>query len=376
MPLLAIQVALAKIALSLQALLLIVAQIQAAPAKNAKLIPGVQQSLVTLSTTLQSLGTQLATVPATSTPKGTGTSPASAPVAVRAAAIPVVPFAELNTRARAAVVNILCTTTTNGPVKPISGSGVMIDPRGVILTNAHVAQLFLLKDYQGANSVNCIIRTGSPAEPAYKARLLYLSPAWIENNREVIKEAKPTGTGEDDFALLMVTSTIQGNPVAGPLPYLELDPTFNNPPIDDPVLLASYPAELTGGILVLKSLNEASAMTKIRRGYYFHDTHTDSLDLIDVGGSLLSQGGSSGGAVVEQNSGKLVGVIVTTTSGVATGERELFAITSSHIARRFREQSSLSLSDYLTTDLTTNANSFETNTAVRLRTILLQTLGM
>ena len=30
---------------------------------------------------------------------------------------------------------------------PISGSGVIVDSRGVVLTNAHVGQFFLLHDY-------------------------------------------------------------------------------------------------------------------------------------------------------------------------------------------------------------------------------------
>ena len=33
-------------------------------------------------------------------------------------------------------------------IKAISGSGVIIDSRGVILTNAHLAEYFLLKDYK------------------------------------------------------------------------------------------------------------------------------------------------------------------------------------------------------------------------------------
>src|SRR3989344_252919 len=53
----------------------------------------------------------------------------------------------LNEQVRAAVVNILCITGSGGPLNSISGSGVIIDPRGIILTNAHVAQYFLLKNY-------------------------------------------------------------------------------------------------------------------------------------------------------------------------------------------------------------------------------------
>ena len=51
-------------------------------------------------------------------------------------------FEAINTFARKAIVNILC-TTKNGALSPISGTGVVISPNGVVLTNAHVGQLFL-----------------------------------------------------------------------------------------------------------------------------------------------------------------------------------------------------------------------------------------
>ena len=49
----------------------------------------------------------------------------------------------LNEKSRSALVNILCEATA--PLRSTSGSGVIIDSRGVILTNAHIAQLFLFE---------------------------------------------------------------------------------------------------------------------------------------------------------------------------------------------------------------------------------------
>src|ERR1700733_7735385 len=66
--------------------------------------------------------------------------------------VPSLSSTELNTQTRAALVNIECTTIAGGTFEPISGSGVVIDSDGVILTNAHVAQFFLLRDYGQSNN--------------------------------------------------------------------------------------------------------------------------------------------------------------------------------------------------------------------------------
>src|SRR3989344_2224120 len=70
---------------------------------------------------------------------------------------------QINANARAALVNVLCVTKIGGPFAPISGSGVIVDSRGVVLTNAHVGQFFLLRDFRERGFIDCVVRTGSPA---------------------------------------------------------------------------------------------------------------------------------------------------------------------------------------------------------------------
>ena len=79
--------------------------------------------------------------------------------------VPAVSFSTINEVTREALVNVFCTTKSGGSFKPTTGSGVIIDERGVILTNAHVAQYYLLEDYLVEDFVSCVIRTDSPASP-------------------------------------------------------------------------------------------------------------------------------------------------------------------------------------------------------------------
>ena len=107
-----------------------------------------------------SLETPPSPPPATSTPKKVATTtvkavakaPEQKPVAQKESdnqarriqnpySYAPVPFESIDAITRPALVNILCRPRGAGPIaSPISGSGVIIDPRGVILTNAHVAQ--------------------------------------------------------------------------------------------------------------------------------------------------------------------------------------------------------------------------------------------
>ncbi|MCR4311364.1 MAG: trypsin-like peptidase domain-containing protein [Candidatus Taylorbacteria bacterium] len=280
-------------------------------------------------------------------------------------------YSDINTLARSAIVNIFCTSTTGGLFEPLSGSGVVIDKRGVILTNAHVAQYLLLQNYQHKNFLHCIARIGSPATPTYEVKLLYISNKWVESNYSQITSQKPTGTGENDFALLQIIGNV--NPDNNlPDTFSAIDPDTNEGHINtnDTVVLVGYPAGFLGGISIQRELYAVSAIVQIGKLYTFE---TGSLDAFSLGGSVVAQQGSSGGGAISSD-GKLLGIIVTSTDAKETSGRDLDAISLAHVNRGFVSETGHTLLDFLSTDLTDFSRTFETETAPKLTKLLVDTL--
>ncbi len=142
-----------------------------------------------------------------------------------------------------ALVNIFCTFETSEYIRTTTGTGFFIDPDGVILTNAHIAQFLLLENTESFGDTECIVRGGNPASPQYYAGLLYISPAWVESNAAMVNAAVPMGTGERDYALLYVKSSYEGDPLPASFPALSFDAELLPLSLKgDDVTAAGYPA--------------------------------------------------------------------------------------------------------------------------------------
>lgn len=281
---------------------------------------------------------------------------------------------QLNADARAALVNILCLTGAGGYFHPLSGSGVFVDTRGVILTNAHVGQFFLLRDYPTKDNIVCAIRTGSPAQNTYYARLLYLPPVWISANASQITAQQETGTGENDFAFLLVTGSTGATPLpsppAGGFPALPV--SLQDPAVGDGTLLAAYPAGFLDGSSIQMNLFAASTFTTIEEIFTFNNE--GRIDLMSLGGTIVSQAGSSGGAVVRAQDGYLEGIIATATASSTTAGRDLRAITTGHIDRSLRADGLGGIEGILSGNLNETADVFNRDIAPLLTQKLLDVL--
>ena len=234
---------------------------------------------------------------------------------------------------RAALVNIICHAPFGSGLHSMSGSGVFVDPKGIILTNAHIAQYFLLAD----RNVSCTIRAGSPATDGYEASLMYISPAWLSANATVLTQANPNGTGEYDFAFLAVTSSVNRNALPVSFPFIPLAAT--PPSIGTPVVIATYGAQFLESNQIQFSLFPTIVFGSVKDVFTFV---VNTIDVLALGGSAAAQEGSSGGGVADA-SGKLVGTITTSTTKGTTDTRSLDAITASYIRAEYASETGRAL---------------------------------
>ncbi|MES2088306.1 MAG: trypsin-like peptidase domain-containing protein [Patescibacteria group bacterium] len=294
-------------------------------------------------------------------------------VAVATTTTPAPPtdFNALNQKARAAVVNILCTSAMGGIFEPISGSGVLIDSRGIILTNAHIAQFLLLEDSAGRKLLNCIVRTGSPAVATYRVNVVYISPQWVKDNYKNLRSQNPTGTGENDFALLQVTGYTNPDLVfKGSVPSMSVEYNDNAIKTGNLAVLAAYPAGFLGGIEIQRDLYITSTIINLGQLFTFK---TGEVDLFSLGGSPVAQHGSSGGAAVDTD-GKLIGIIVTSTDATNTSDRDLNAISTSYINRNLKSTSGISLEELLNSSLSSFSAQFDTASLPEIKKLLFEAL--
>lgn len=254
-----------------------------------------------------------------------------------------------------ALVNIFCTFKTSEYIRTTTGTGFFIDPDGVIMTNAHIAQFLLLEKTDSFGQAHCIVRTGSPAASKYTAELLYIPPTWVQENAELINDSAPMGTGERDYALLYVNSTINSEPLPAEFPALSFDSDLL--PIstkDATVTAAGYPARDLIENGASSDLLARQANTSISELYTFGSNYAD---VFSVRGSAVGAEGSSGGPIINGN-GDVIGMIATRGDDETDGAGSLRAITLSHINRTIKEETGFTLAENLNGNLSYRAEIF------------------
>lgn len=249
---------------------------------------------------------------------------------------------------RTALVNVFCTASAKSGLYSISGSGVVIDPKGIILTNAHVAEFFLL----AKQGVSCAIRTGTPAAKRFTAALMYLPKSWLTENADILSQEHPVGTGEHDYAFLAVTGSATEEPLPVTFPYI---PLGTKPPrVGTPIAVASYGSQSLGYTQIQSALYPTVVFGSVKDVFTFA---LSTIDIIALGGSAAAQQGSSGGGAADE-SGTLVGTITTSTTQGAVSTRALDAITASYIRADYASETGEPLDLLLSRPPTESVASF------------------
>lgn len=325
------------------------------PSKDARTIPQFDPTTIIATSTLESI---LPNFRATSTkthrtivPSVTTDQKKPQPVSTASPSIkkepttisietPTLPDSSITAPLKKSLVNILC-TSHKAPLRGVSGSGVIIDPEGIILTVAHVAQSELLSEQLGEGVISCVVRTGDPARNVYKAKLIYISDPWLKKNSTTLISSQPMGTGENDFALLAITSRTNGSPLPSSFPAVSFYRGENA--IGEQVGIGGYGAQYLTSAQVFSSLSPTFLTGSIASIFTFHTTSQDVLSIL---GGRASQEGSSGGGVVNAQ-GRLIGLITTSEISGDFAGRHLRVITPTHIDSSFESDMGQSMSSYI-----------------------------
>lgn len=244
-----------------------------------------------------------------------------------------------------ASVKIECVQKADGYKRIVTGTGFLINARGVILTNAHVAQFLLLKDAPKLGETTCTATIGSANDAGFSIGLLYISPSWLLKHANLIGSTAPKGTGESDFALVYITGKIDGSASDQVFSYL--------PPATNPLSKSNKHKEVT--IMGYpkqddKSAPQLIATTTITALYTFDSGYAD---IFALASSSLGHQGASGGPVVDEY-GRAIGVITTKDVGTTV----LNAITTAHIDRRLLSETGFDLTSYAMGDINYKAKLF------------------
>lgn len=221
-----------------------------------------------------------------------------------------------------AVVQIFCHTTD----RIVTATGIMLNQRGLILTNAHVAKLVI-----EAAPPNCQARHGNPASDFAGISIIYPGNTTLK--------ISDTDVPQEDFAFLELDAPREA------FSFVPID--LGTAPVGEAFLTLGYPSEF------LQSVNTAFHSnlvfsSLVLGGYADLDANPDDAEGYVFHGGIILQQGSSGTPIFYRN-GRLNAIIFATTKGPSTDSRDGIAIKLSSIDRALRAETGQGLEEYIST---------------------------
>lgn len=227
---------------------------------------------------------------------------------------------EIYSRYSRAVIQIYCQTVQ----EIFSASGIILNERGLVLTNAHVAEIV-----RKAGENNCQARHGNPADPFAKIKIVFAA--------DVNPKISGTEVPQRDIAFLKIQEAIESFTVA--------DISTINAERGETLLTLGYPSEFLQGINTTLNSNLVFSALRVE-GFADIDEDRTTADGYVFRGGLALQQGSSGTALFKR-SGKVVGVMFATTKEKTTDERQGVALSFPYIDKIMRLETGQGLAEFI-----------------------------
>lgn len=221
-----------------------------------------------------------------------------------------------------AIIQIYC----RGPESIFAASGIIVNSRGLVLTNAHVAEVI-----SKTGTENCHARHGNPAEP-------FANLAVVLKGDTVLK-IPGTEVPQHDYAFLRLVEP-RANFAAAPVSIVNADR-------NEALFSLGYPSEFLEGISTESNSNLVFSILPVDE-YGDIDGRRETAEAYVFRGGLVLQQGSSGTALFTK-SGYVVGLIFATTKANTTQDRTGVALMTSYIDFLMRKDTGQGLLDFIQT---------------------------
>ena len=227
---------------------------------------------------------------------------------------------EFYTRFASSVIQIFCATQD----QYFSASGVIVNERGLVITNAHVAEIVAK-----VGESHCQARHGNPA-----SSFAGLTSVFIANTSAKIDD---TEVPQHDFAFFKMVHPSES--------FTTATPTVAVARPGDLFLTLGYPSEFLESISATNNANLVFSLLTVHDLADIDNDPTTAEGYLFHGGIALQQGSS--GTPLFTRSGEVAGLIFATTKATTTAERDGVALMTPYIDRELKKETGQGLVEFI-----------------------------